>query len=90
MREREVERHLVRVVEELGGLCWKFTSPGLRGVPDRLVILPDWPIHFVETKRPNKTATPQQRRRHRELRALGVATVVLDSKAKIDRYYRRA
>ena len=40
MRERDVERLLVRAAEARGGLAWKFVSPGHTGVPDRLVLLP--------------------------------------------------
>lgn len=38
--EKEVEKRLRVGVEKLGGLCWKFVSPGQVGVPDRVVILP--------------------------------------------------
>ena len=37
MRERDVERKLVRAVRDSGGLALKFVSPGMAGVPDRLV-----------------------------------------------------
>lgn len=40
MRERDIERHLVRRVKELGGDCRKVTWQGRRGAPDRLVMLP--------------------------------------------------
>ena len=39
-RERDVEKHLVDSVKALGGIAYKFTSPGRVGVPDRLVVLP--------------------------------------------------
>ena len=38
MRESTIEKHLVKRVKERGGLCWKFTSPNLSGVPDRVVL----------------------------------------------------
>lgn len=41
MRESEVEAYLKKKVELAGGECIKFTSPGLRGVPDRICILPN-------------------------------------------------
>lgn len=50
MLEKELERKLVKKVQEMGGLCWKFTSPNLPGVPDRIVILPGGRIIFVELK----------------------------------------
>ena len=50
MRESEIERKMVRMVQQRGGLCWKFTSPGTPGVPDRIIITPDGRIYFVELK----------------------------------------
>ena len=40
MREKTVESKLVKAVKAMGGLAPKFISPGLDGVPDRLVLLP--------------------------------------------------
>ena len=50
MRERDIEKWLRRQVESLGGLAFKFTSPGNDGVPDRLAVLPGGRIYFVELK----------------------------------------
>lgn len=50
MRESTIEARLVREVRKLGGLCYKFTSPGNPGVPDRIVILPDGRTIYVELK----------------------------------------
>lgn len=46
------------MVRERGGLCYKFTSPGNPGVPDRIVIAPDGNIYFVELK--TLTGSPQR------------------------------
>ena len=40
MRERVIEQCLVKAVKARGGMCPKFTSPGMDGMPDRLVLLP--------------------------------------------------
>lgn len=45
MRERDIERHLVKRVKELGGECRKVQWIGRRGAPDRLVMLPA-PVAF--------------------------------------------
>lgn len=50
MKESTIEARLVREVRKLGGLCYKFTSPGNPGVPDRIVILPDGRTIYVELK----------------------------------------
>lgn len=83
MRERDLERALVRAVSGQGGLALKFVSPGLAGVPDRLVLLPEGRMSFVELKAPGKKPAPQQLLRHRQLRALGFRVFVIDSKDQI-------
>mgnify|MGYP004702544923 CR=1 FL=1 len=50
MKESYIEGYLVRKVREQGGLCYKFTSPGNPGVPDRLIITPGGRVIFVELK----------------------------------------
>ena len=50
--EKELERKLVQRVEACGGKCLKWTSPGVTGLPDRIVLLPGARIAFVEMKRP--------------------------------------
>jgi len=50
VRESEIERHFVWAVETMGGKTWKFTSPGVRGVADRVACLPDGTVWFVELK----------------------------------------
>lgn len=50
MTEKSIESRLIKKVEKLEGLALKFTSPGMRGVPDRIVLLPGGKIIFVELK----------------------------------------
>ena len=50
MLEKEIENHLEWIVERMGGKSWKFTSPGRKGVADRVVSLPDGNTWFVELK----------------------------------------
>ena len=50
MLEKEIEKFLVREVKKLGGISFKFISPGNAGVPDRIVILPIGKVIFVELK----------------------------------------
>jgi uncharacterized protein YozE (UPF0346 family) len=49
-RERDVESWLKEQVEDMGGLFWKFTSPGNDGVPDRIAMFQDGRLVFVELK----------------------------------------
>lgn len=77
MKEREVETKLVDEVKKAGGICPKWVSPGMNGMPDRIVILPGC-IGFVEVKAPGKKLRALQKRQHARLRHLGCLVYVLD------------
>ena len=47
MRESEIEKILVYEVKKLGGIAYKWVSPGNDGVPDRIVVFPDRKPVFV-------------------------------------------
>lgn len=83
MREKVIEKKLVMEVKKRGGICPKFMSPGFDGMPDRLVLLLDGKIGFVEVKAPGKKPTPLQLSRHRLLRKLGFQVFVLDEEDQI-------
>ena len=86
IRERDIERHLVKRVKELGGEVRKVQWLGRRGAPDRLVMLPPEAYAdaahcciWVELKAPGKKAEPHQVREHARMRAMGQRVVVIDS-----------
>ena len=83
MREKQIEKKLVKAVKEEGGMCPKLVSPGTDGMPDRLVMLPKARIGFVEVKAPGKGPRPLQVKRHKQLRDLGFYVSVLDDPAQI-------
>lgn len=85
--ERDVERYLIKECERRGWLCWKFVSPGRRGVPDRIVIRPG-AVAFVEVKRKGGRVSPLQLRRIEELTRRGVAARVVETKGEIDEMIR--
>ncbi|QOQ39382.1 VRR-NUC domain-containing protein [Trueperella pecoris] len=78
MNEHHIEQHLKQAVEAVGGLCWKFTSPGTAGVPDRICIYRGRLI-FVELKAPGRLPRPIQHRRIQQLRDHGIDVYVVDS-----------
>jgi Holliday junction resolvase len=86
MLERDIEKALVKRVKELGGKCEKFTSPGRRSVPDRIVTLPGNIIIFVELKAPSKTPTAKQLKDHKERLALGCDVRVIDTMEQVDAF----
>lgn len=83
MRESVVEKKLATEVKKRGGLAVKFVSPGLNGVPDRLVLFPGGKMAFVELKAPGETMRPLQQYRTRQLAALGFRVYTVDRKERI-------
>ena len=83
MRETAVEKHLTTESKKRGGMSVKFVSPGLDGVPDRLVLLPGGKLAFVELKAPGKKMRPLQIHRAKQLTALGFRVYCADGKELI-------
>ena len=75
MTEKSLEQNLRREVLRLGGLCWKFTSPGTAGVPDRVVIL-NGEVIFVELKGDHGLLSKLQKLRLKQLKEAGVKAIV--------------
>ena len=48
MREKVIEHHLVMETEKAGGKAVKLVSPSFAGMPDRLILLADGKMGFVE------------------------------------------
>ena len=71
MREKDIEKILVNGVKDVGGRAYKWVSPGNNGVPDRIVILPEGRIVFVELKTESGTLSSLQRVQIKRLRELG-------------------
>ncbi len=40
----------MKEITKLNGLCLKWVAPGTRGVPDRIIIMPEGKTYFVEMK----------------------------------------
>ena len=83
MRENAIERQLAMAVKKMGGMAVKFVSPGLDGVPDRIVLLPDKKMAFVELKAPRMKLRALQEKRKRQLEALGFPVYVIDGVEQI-------
>ena len=81
--EKRVEKIFTDAVKKMGGMAVKFVSPGLDGVPDRIVLLPGRKIAFVELKAPGKKPRPLQIKRMRQLECLGFPVFVIDGVEKI-------
>lgn len=77
MLEKEIEKFLVREVKKLGGISFKFISPGNAGVPDRIVILPSGKVVFVELKTDKGKLTKLQEVQIKKISDLGADARVL-------------
>lgn len=88
MRERDIEKILVREVKNLGGRAYKFTSPGNNGVPDRIVCFPDGRLAFVELKAKGGRPTKQQLVQMRRLRDLGQTVYLSVGIPGVARFFR--
>ena len=80
MRERDIEAWLKSRIEKLGGLWLKFVSPGNDGVPDRIAVLPDGRLVFVELKTRNGKLSAVQKYQIDRLISLNQRVVVVYGK----------
>jgi hypothetical protein len=76
--EKDIEADGVAWAYSQGWWSCKFTSPNLRGVPDRLFIRRGKHV-FVEVKRPGEEPTPQQQLRAREMKLAGAEVYWVDT-----------
>lgn len=87
--ESDVERRQIRQDDEIG---YKFTSPGVTGVPDRIKLrkiknkahkeIVARYIRFVEYKKPKGKLSPRQMRVIEKFRDFGYAVFVVDGTKK--------
>ena len=77
MRESELERILVEQIRKAGGKAYKWISPGNDGVPDRIVILQEGKVFFVELKADDGRLSAQQKIQIARMRKLGADVMVV-------------
>ena len=84
MRERDIERKFVIETKKKGGMALKLISPGMNGVPDRLVLLPGGRMSFVEVKAPGGKMRSLQIKLKQLLEDLGFRVYCIDGKEQIE------
>ena len=87
--EKLIERKLVDAVKAKGGICVKFYSAYQRGVPDRIVLMPQGRVYFVELKSTGKKPTKLQELFIGKLRSLGFIVEVIDTIEKLNELVNR-
>ena len=77
--EKYLERKLKKLIDNKGGLCLKLSSQDFTGLPDRLCLLIQGKVLFVEVKTKGKKPRKIQTVVHEKLRSLGFKVFILDS-----------
>ena len=85
--ERTVEQALKRAIEKAGGCCYKFTSPSMAGVPDRIVVLRGRVV-FVELKATGEKPRALQKAVAKTIRNAGGKVYCLSSVEQVTSFVR--
>jgi hypothetical protein len=86
--ESVIEKRLKKEIEKIGGKALKFISPGMSGVPDRIILLPHGRIVFVELKAPGEKRRKLQEYRAKGLEKLGFRVECIDSIEGVNRFVK--
>lgn len=76
-KENKVERYLVERIRNLHGVAYKWISPGQVGVPDRICVVPELGVLFVEVKTVDGVVSDQQLRILHTLHKAGANAAVV-------------
>ena len=82
--ERDLEGYFARQCKKKGLMTLKLNVRFSRGWPDRIVVLKDGKVMWVELKRPGAKLSPLQVKVHFELNKWNQEVYVIDSKEGID------
>lgn len=87
MLEKDIEKLFTAEIKKAGGKAYKFISPGNDGVPDRIVMLPDGRIVFVELKTDTGKLSRLQELQCRQIAELGQTVRVLHGLAEVRDFF---
>ena len=87
MLEKDIEKLFRDEIKKAGGKAYKFTSPGNDGVPDRIVMLPDGRILFVELKTDTGKLSKLQELQCRQIAELRQTVRVLHGLAEVRDFF---
>jgi hypothetical protein len=80
--EKHIEEHISEYAKKSGVLTYKFTSPGITGVPDRLFISPQGRTWYFEFKRQGRDPTTRQKREIDKMIKHKAPVFVVDNKLR--------
>ena len=84
--EKYLENKIRYAVEKQKGMSIKLSSSLIKGLPDRLNILPGGLVHFVEVKSSGKKPTKMQQYVIGKLKELGLKVYIVDSKETFEQW----
>lgn len=87
--EKRLEKKLREEVKKLGGVALKFWCMSFTGFPDRMVLMPDSRIWFVELKSTGEKLKRRQPFVKRLLERLGFEVLVLDTEILLNEFLKR-
>ena len=87
MLEKDIEKLFRDEIKKAGGKAYKFTSPGNDGVPDRIVMLPDGRIVFVELKTDTGKLSKLQELQCKKIAELGQTVRVLHGLSEVRDFF---
>ena len=77
--EKKLEKRLSSEVKALGGWSIKLPAYLVRGLPDRLLLMPHGRAYFAEIKTTGEVLTPVQKLIRSRIEALGFTVYAIDS-----------
>lgn len=86
--EKKTEAYLRQEIERRGGFTFKLITTLVKGLPDRICLLPGGRIFFAEIKSPGKNPTRLQARIGKRLTDLGFTFTVPRSRADVDAFLK--
>lgn len=89
LSENQLEEKLRKKIKELGGIALKFVSPGCAGVPDRIILMPQGKIYFVEMKSPRGEVNPIQKYVFEKFEEVGFKVHILNSDDAIKNFLEK-
>jgi hypothetical protein len=87
--EKVIEQYLVAQVRKEGGDCIKWSSPSSRGVPDRIILLPN-AVWFIEVKSPTGSLSPLQLLFQQKALQYNLNYAIISSKSQVDHWLQYA
>ena len=85
MLEKDIEKWLGDQVTNMGCLYYKFVSPGNRGVPDRIIVVPPGIAMFVELKTDKGRTSAIQDVQIKRLQRVGAPVRVVKGRTDAER-----